>query len=74
MVDMNAFNQYLRMVSLLLMIGIMGVIFITFIRVLWMLSWLFFGDIGAYLLAGMSLLVFAYNIYGYQAEGTGQSG
>lgn len=73
MVDMNAFNQYLKMVSFLLMIGIMGIIFITFIRVLWMLSWLFFGDIGAYVLAVLSLLAFAYNIYGYQAEGTGQS-
>lgn len=73
MVDMNAFNQYLKMVAFLLMIGIMGIIFITFIRVLWMLSWLFFGDIGAYVLAGLSLLAFAYNVYGYQAEGTGQS-
>ena len=73
MVDMNAFNQYLKMVAFLLMIGIMGIIFITFIRVLWMLSWLFFGDIGAYVLAGLSILAFAYNIYGYQAEGTGQS-
>lgn len=74
MVDMNAFNQYLKMVFFLLMIGIMGIVFITLIRVLWMLSWLFFGDIGAYLLAGLSLLVFAYNIYAYQAEGTRQSG
>jgi hypothetical protein len=70
MVDMNAFNQYLKTVGLFIMIGIMAIVFITFVRVLWMLSWIFFGTVGAYLLAGLSLFVFAYSIYGYQAEAT----
>ncbi len=74
MVDMNAFNMYLKAVLMLLSIGIMAIVFVTFVRVVWMLSWLLFGTVGAYVLTVLALLLMAYTIYGYQAESAGQSG
>ena len=74
MVDMNAFNMYLKAVLMLLSIGVLAIVFVTFVRVVWMLSWLLFGTVGAYVLTVLALLLMAYTIYGYQAEGTGQSG
>ena len=74
MVDMNAFNMYLKAVLMLLSIGILAIVLVTFIRVVWMLSWLLFGTVGAYVLTVLALLLMAYTSYGYQAEGTGQSG
>ena len=74
MVDMNAFNMYLKAVLMLLSIGILAIVLVTFIRVVWMLSWLLFGTVGAYVLTVLALLLMAYTIYGYQAEGTRQSG
>lgn len=74
MVDMNAFNMYLKAVLMLLSIGILAIVLVTFVRVVWMLSWLLFGTVGAYVLTVLALLLMAYTIYGYQAEGTGQSG
>lgn len=71
MVDMNAFNMYLKAVLMLLSIGVMAIIFVTFVRVVWMLSWLLFGTVGAYLLTASSVLIMAYTIYGYQAENAG---
>ena len=73
MVDMNAFNMYLKAVLMLLSIGIMAIVFVTFVRVVWMLSWLLFGTVGAYVLTVLALLLMAYTIYGYQAESAGQS-
>ena len=73
MVDMNAFNMYLKAVLMLLSIGILAIVLVTFIRVVWMLSWLLFGTVGAYVLTVLALLLLAYTIYGYQAESTGQS-
>mgnify|MGYP007029096050 CR=1 FL=1 len=73
MVDMNAFNMYLKAVLMLLSIGIMAIVFVTFVRVVWMLSWLLFGTVGAYVLTVLALLLMAYTLYGYQAEGPGQS-
>jgi hypothetical protein len=70
MVDMNAFNMYLKAVLMLLSIGIMAIILITFVRVVWMLSWLLFGTVGAYVLTISAVLLMAYTIYGYQAEAT----
>jgi len=70
MVDMNAFNMYLKAVLMLLSIGVMAIIFITFVRVVWMLSWLLFGTVGAYVLTVSAVLLMAYTIYGYQAEAT----
>jgi hypothetical protein len=70
MVDMNAFNMYLKAVLMLLSIGVMAIIFITFVRVVWMLSWLLFGTVGAYVLTISAVLLMAYTIYGYQAEAT----
>ena len=70
MVDMNAFNMYLKAVLMLLSIGIMAIILITFVRVVWMLSWLLFGTVGAYVLTASAVLLMAYTIYGYQAEAT----
>lgn len=70
MVDMNAFNMYLKAVLMLLSIGIMAIVFVTFLRVVWMLSWLLFGTVGAYVLSVLALLLMAYTIYGYQAEAT----
>ena len=70
MVDMNAFNMYLKAVLMLLSIGIMAIILITFVRVVWMLSWLLFGTVGAYVLTVSAVLLMAYTIYGYQAEAT----
>ena len=74
MVDMNAFNMYLKAVLMLLSIGILAIVLVTFIRVVWMLSWLLVGTVGAYVLTVLALLLMAYTIYGYQAESTGQSG
>jgi hypothetical protein len=71
MVDMNAFNMYLKAVLMLLAIGIMAIIFVTFVRVVWMLSWLLFGTVGAYVLTISAVLLMAYTIYGYQAESAG---
>lgn len=71
MVDMNAFNMYLKAVLMLLSIGVMAIIFITFVRVVWMLSWLLFGTVGAYVLTISAVLLMAYTIYGYQAESAG---
>ena len=71
MVDMNAFNMYLKAVLMLLSIGIMAIILITFVRVVWMLSWLLFGTVGAYVLTISAVLLMAYTIYGYQAENAG---
>ena len=71
MVDMNAFNMYLKAVLMLLSIGIMAIIFVTFVRVVWMLSWLLFGTVGAYVLTVSAVLLMAYTIYGYQAENAG---
>jgi len=68
MVDMNAFNMYLKAVLMLLSIGILAIVLVTFIRVVWMLSWLLFGTVGAYVLTVLALLLIAYTIYGYQAE------
>ncbi len=68
MVDMNAFNMYLKAVLMLLSIGIMAIVFVTFVRVVWMLSWLLFGTVGAYVLTVLALLLMAYTIYGYQTE------
>ena len=68
MVDMNAFNMYLKAVLMLLSIGILAIVFVTFVRVVWMLSWLLFGTVGAYVLTVLALLLMAYTIYGYQAE------
>ena len=73
MVDMNAFNMYLKAVLMLLSIGILAIVFVTFVRVVWMLSWLLFGTVGAYVLTVLALLLMAYTIYGYQAESAGQS-
>ena len=70
MVDMNAFNMYLKAVLMLLAIGVMAIIFVTFVRVVWMLSWLLFGTVGAYVRTISSVLLMAYTIYGYQAEAT----
>jgi len=70
MVDMNAFNMYLKAVLMLLSIGVMAIIFATFVRVVWMLSWLLFGTVGAYVLTASAVLLMAYTIYGYQAEAT----
>jgi hypothetical protein len=70
MVDMNAFNMYLKAVLMLLSIGVMAIILITFVRVVWMLSWLLFGTVGAYVLTVSAVLLMAYTIYGYQAEAT----
>ena len=74
MVDMNAFNMYLKAVLMLLSIGILAIVLVTFIRVVWMLSWLLFGTVGAYVLTVLALLLMAYTIYGYQAEATRESG
>lgn len=74
MVDMNAFNMYLKAVLMLLSIGILAIVFVTFVRVLWMLSWLLFGTVGAYVLTVLAILSMAYTIYGYQAEATRESG
>jgi len=71
MVDMNAFNMYLKAVLMLLSIGVMAIIFVTFVRVVWMLSWLLFGTVGAYVLTASAVLLMAYTIYGYQAESAG---
>ena len=71
MVDMNAFNMYLKAVLMLLSIGVMAIILITFVRVVWMLSWLLFGTVGAYVLTISAVLLMAYTIYGYQAENAG---
>jgi len=71
MVDMNAFNQYLKAVLMLLSVGILAIVLVTFIRVVWMLSWLLFGTVGAYVLTATSVLLIAYTIYGYQAESAG---
>lgn len=73
MVDMNAFNMYLKAVLMLLSIGILAIVLVTFVRVVWMLSWLLFGTVGAYVLTVLALLLMAYTIYGYQAESAGQS-
>lgn len=73
MVDMNAFNMYLKAVLMLLSIGVLAIVFVTFVRVVWMLSWLLFGTVGAYVLTVLALLLMAYTIYGYQAESAGQS-
>ena len=70
MVDMNAFNMYLKAVLMLLSIGILAIVFVTFVRVVWMLSWLLFGTVGAYVLTVLALFLMAYTIYGYQAETT----
>lgn len=70
MVDMNAFNMYLKAVLMLLSIGILAIVFVTFVRVVWMLSWLLFGTVGAYVLTVLALFSMAYTIYGYQAETT----
>ena len=70
MVDMNAFNMYLKAVLMLLSIGILAIVFVTFVRVVWMLSWLLFGTVGAYVLTVLAILSMAYTIYGYQAEAT----
>jgi hypothetical protein len=56
---------------MLLAIGIMAIIFVTFVRVVWMLSWLLFGTVGAYVLTISAVLLMAYTIYGYQAESAG---
>jgi hypothetical protein len=72
-VDMNAFNMYLKAVLMLLSIGILAIVFVTFVRVVWMLSWLLFGTVGAYVLTVLALLLMAYTIYGYQAESAGES-
>ena len=74
MVDMNAFNMYLKAVLMLLSIGILAIVFVTFVRVAWMLSWLLFGTVGAYVLTVLAILSMAYTIYGYQAEATRESG
>ena len=74
MVDMNAFNMYLKAVLMLLSIGILAIVFVTFVRVLWMLSWLLFGTVGAYVLTVLAILSMAYTIYGYQAEAARESG
>jgi len=74
MVDMNAFNMYLKAVLMLLSIGILAIVFVTFVRVVWMLSWLLFGTVGAYVLTVLAILSMAYAIYGYQAEATRESG
>jgi hypothetical protein len=74
MVDMNAFNMYLKAVLMLLSIGILAIVFVTFVRVVWMLSWLLFGTVGAYVLTVLAILSMAYTIYGYQAEATRESG
>ena len=68
MVDMNAFNMYLKAVLMLLSIGILAIVLVTFVRVVWMLSWLLFGTVGAYVLTVLALLLMAYTIYGYQTE------
>jgi len=68
MVDMNAFNMYLKAVLMLLSIGILAIVFVTFVRVVWMLSWLLFGTVGAYVLTVLAILSMAYTIYGYQTE------
>lgn len=73
MVDMNAFNMYLKAVLMLLSIGILAIVLVTFVRVVWMLSWLLFGTVGAYVLTVLALLLMAYTIYGYQAESAGES-
>ena len=73
MVDMNAFNMYLKAVLMLLSIGILAIVFVTFVRVVWMLSWLLFGTVGAYVLTVLAILSKAYTIYGYQAEATRES-
>ena len=62
--------MYLKAVLMLLSIGIMAIILITFVRVVWMLSWLLFGTVGAYVLTISAVLLMAYTIYGYQAEAT----
>lgn len=74
MVDMNAFNMYLKAVLMLLSIGILAIVLVTFMRVVWMLSWLLFGTVGAYVLTVLAILSMAYTIYGYQAEATRESG